>query len=470
MGSRRLYSPVVTKRVHLGTRGMVAAGLAAIACLARPACVETAVQPTPFPLHVSADGRHLDDRLGQPFLIAGDTAWSLIAQLGAEDAAHYLGDRARRGFTAVIVNLIEHKFASHAPANRSGVPPFLSPGDFSQPNPAYFDAAYRVIDEAQRRHIAVWLCPAYLGWDGGDEGFSKEIVTAGSAGLRRYGRFVGARFRDLDNIVWMLGGDYALLPAQRWLADDLAAGLVEGGARQIMTAHGGQTTAIATYGQRPWLAIETVYSYKKDLRPELLAAYYATPVRPLVLIESTYEGEHEARPEQIRRQAWTAMLSGAAGQFFGNNPVWHFDGPTLFPFTGDWRRALDGAGSRDMSRLAAFFRARAWHRLSPTVGGALLAVEGTHPSALSVATSTDGKVVAYIASDDTMRPRELTWRLSSIPTSARWVNPARDEPDRPIERVGDGDGVVRLRTPGDNGAGANDWVLVGGGHGRPERP
>ena len=158
----------------------------------------------------------------------------------------------------------------------------------------------------------------------------------------------------------MLGGDYALSPAQRWLANDLAAGLVEGGATQIMTAHGGQTSAVATFGQPPWLAMETVYSYKKDLGPELLAAYHATPVRPFVLIESTYEGEHDARPAQIRRQAWTAMLSGAAGQFFGNNPVWHFDGPTLFPFTGDWRQALASAGSRDMSRLAAFFRARSW--------------------------------------------------------------------------------------------------------------
>ena len=38
------------------------------------------------------------------------------------------------------------------------------------------------------------------------------------------------------------------------------------------------------------------------------------------------------------------MLSGAAGQFFGNNPVWHFDGPTFFPFTGDWRQALGQRG------------------------------------------------------------------------------------------------------------------------------
>ena len=291
-----------------------------------------------------------------------------------------------------------------------------------------------MIDEAQRRHIAVWLCPAYLGWDGGDEGFSKEIVTAGSGALRRYGRFVGARFRDLDNIVWMLGGDYALAPAQRWLADDLAAGLVEGGATQIMTAHGGQTTAVATYGQRPWLAVETVYSYKKDLGPELLAAYHATPVRPFVLIESTYEGEHESHPAQIRRQAWTAMLSGAAGQFFGNNPVWHFDGPTLFPFTGDWRRALDG------SRLARHVAPR---RVLP---GAPVATSVTgRPTALRLPRGgTDAPVSArrLVRTADSsptshrtrrLRPLELTWRLSSVPPRARWFNPARDEPDRPIE-------------------------------------
>ncbi len=408
--------------------------------------------------------------MAHPFLIVGDTAWSLAAQLGAEDAARYLDDRARRGFTSVIVNLIEHKFASHAPANLSDVLPFLAPGDFAHPNPVYFDAVHRVVEEAERRNIAVWLCPAYLGWDGGDEGFAKEIAAAGPRALRDYGRFVGARFRDLDNVVWMLGGDYALTPAQRWLADDLVAGLAEGGARQIMTAHGGQTTAVATYGQRPWLAVETVYSYKTDLRPELLAAYHATPVRPFVLVESTYEGEHEAHPAQVRRQAWTAMLSGAAGQFFGNNPVWHFDGPTLFPFSGDWRQALDGQGSRDISRLAAFFRARAWHCLSPVADGGIVSMDGTDAPAVIAATGPDGSLVAYIAADEAPRVRDVTWRLSALPPTARWFNPARSGPDRPVEFRREATGAVHFRTPGDNGTGATDWVLVNDGPGGADRP
>ena len=417
-------------------------------------------QAPPFPLQVSADGRHLADRSGRPFLVVGDTAWSLVAQLGEDDVSRYLGDRSRRGFTAIIVNLIEHKFATNAPADRRGVRPFRSPGDFAHPDAAYFDAAYRVIEEAGRRGIAVWLCPAYLGWKGGDEGFFKEIVQAGPVALRQYGRFVGARFRDLHNIVWMLGGDYALPPAERWVADELAAGLVDGGATQIMTAHGGQTTGVTTFGDRSWLEVETVYSYKPDPGPELLAAYRERPIRPFVLIESTYEAEHDVASAQIRRQAWTAMLSGAAGQFFGNNPIWHFDGPTLFPFRGDWQQALDSVGSRDMARLSTFLRARAWHALAPRPGMAAVSSDLTGQPAVAAAAASDGSFVLYVAADGSSRPRQLTVSLPSLRPSVSWFNPARDEPERPVVVAETGGSRVALHTPGDNGTGANDWVLT----------
>jgi len=55
--------------------------------------------------------------------------------------------------------------------------------------------------------------------------------------------------------------------------------------------------------------------------------------------------------------------------------------------------------------------------------------------------------------------------LPSLP-NARWFNPARDEPERPVDVTGAGGGRVMLRTPGDNGSGANDWVLTGTAKGR----
>jgi hypothetical protein len=67
-----------------------------------------------FPLRTAANGRFLTDQHGEPFLVVGDTAWSLIVQLGEDDIDRYLEDRQKRGFNSIIVNLIEHKFAPEA--------------------------------------------------------------------------------------------------------------------------------------------------------------------------------------------------------------------------------------------------------------------------------------------------------------------------------------------------------------------
>jgi hypothetical protein len=412
-----------------------------------------------FPLRVSTDHRHLEDSAGAPFLLVGDTAWSLVAQLSARDVDRYLDDRAGRGFNAIIVNLLEHKFSSHTPANLGGVRPFLGDRFFERPNPEYFDEAHRAIDAARQRGISVWLCPAYLGWDGGDEGFFKEIDAAGRDALRRYGQFVGERFKDLPNIVWMLGGDYAFPASRQWLGDVLAAGLREGGAKQLITAHGGQTAAVETFGDREWLAIDTVYSYLADLRGPLRAAHDRRPQRPFVLIESTYEGEHDARPDQIRFQAWAAMLAGAAGQFFGNNPIWHFDGPTLFKFEGTWQTALDSTGSRDMSRLGTFFRAQRWTELRPALDGQSAATSDEGPPPIA-ATTADGAVTIVYVPAHGNGAREVRLAGADAPVRAQWIDPAADAPAIDVKFVPAAGSARVTGTPGMNGGRATDWVLL----------
>jgi len=416
-----------------------------------------------FPLKVSADQRYLVDQNEKPFLVLGDTPWSLIAQLDEADIARYLDDRARRGFNAVIVNLIEHKFATRALAKRDGVAPFLKPGDFTQPNPAYFDYAHRAVAAANQRGTTVWLCPAYLGWGGGDEGFFKEIKAMGPAVLRGYGRFVGERFKNLPNLVWMVGGDYALPEAERWAGAELALGLRDGGAAQLITAHGGQTTAVETFGDQLWLGVDTVYRYQADLWSPLQANYLRRPVRPFVLIESTYEGEHDAKPEQIRRQAWWAMLSGACGQFFGNNPLWHFDGPGLFQTEVTWQQALNSTGSRDMARLGAFFAKWPWHRLQPDLENQLAtSARGEGTRFISAARTPDGTLALLYLPADGQSSREVTLDLSRFPgpVTAHWFNPAKDAALSPHGAVLPNRERQTLRTPGDNGTGVNDWVLV----------
>lgn len=425
------------------------------------------VSAADFPLKVSGNHRYLETAEGKPYLVVGDTAWSLIVQLSEQDAIEYLEDRKKRGFNCIIVNLIEHHYADKAPATIDGLQPFLKQGDISQPNPKYFDHAVRVIAAAGERGICVWLCPAYLGWGGGEEGWFQEIKAAGPKALREFGQFIGRRFRDSPNIIWMLGGDYALPEKERWTGHILALGIREGEAKQLMTAHGGQTTAVETFGDQDWLAIDTVYRYDQSLWPHFRKAYLQEKVRPFVLIESAYEGDDNTPPERLRRQAWWAMLSGACGQFFGCHSIWYFDSrghrySNRKP-AATWRKALELPGSRDMVRLGAFLRQHPWHQLVPDLKDQLVtAGDGTDVSKVLAAITADGKLAMLYVPSQAKFPHQLTLDLSRFakPVHGRWFNPAQDAKELPLPSPLLNAKGQTVLTPGDNGSGANDWVLI----------
>src|SRR5689334_4197477 len=84
--------------------------------------------PTPVPLCVSPDRRRLLDASGNPVLLQGDAAWSLIANTTLDGARHYIEDRRRKGFNAIMINLIEYLFAQDPPRNLAGDEPFTTPG------------------------------------------------------------------------------------------------------------------------------------------------------------------------------------------------------------------------------------------------------------------------------------------------------------------------------------------------------
>src|SRR2546421_7622393 len=124
-----------------------------------------------YPHKISANGRYLVDQNNLPFRIQGDSAQSLITNLKFEEADRYLSDRQRKGFNSVNINLLEAKFAIHAPANRNGHAPFTKPGDFSTPNEAYFAFADSIIDLAASKGMLVSLAAMFLGFNGGAEGW-----------------------------------------------------------------------------------------------------------------------------------------------------------------------------------------------------------------------------------------------------------------------------------------------------------
>ncbi|MEO8353721.1 MAG: DUF4038 domain-containing protein [Chthoniobacteraceae bacterium] len=229
-----------------------------------------------------------------------------------------------------------------------------------------------------------------------------------------------------------------------------------------MTAHPCQESSREAFGDPSWLAIDGAYSYESELFRPLRQCYQRRPIFPFVLFETIYEGEHESTPEQVRRQAWWAMLAGAGGQFLGNSPIWHFGGPGVFESKGTWQAALDSGGSRDIARLGKFFSALPWQDLVPDERNAFLTGGMGEGTATALASKTrDGQLAVVYAPSTGTQVRELTIALGALtpPASARWWNPT-DGTSRPAhDGALPGQGAHTFRTPGDNGTQTNDWVL-----------
>lgn len=166
---------------------------------ANVATATASITDTAFPISVSQNGRYLQDANGRPFLLVGDAAWSLIVGLNREDVTLYLADRRARGFNAIVVNLLEHV----SPKNAYGQAPFLTAGSFNTPNEAYFEHADWVIREATAQGFLILLVPAYLGFNGGHEGWYQDMLASGPESLRHYGDYIGRRYGKLSNILWI---------------------------------------------------------------------------------------------------------------------------------------------------------------------------------------------------------------------------------------------------------------------------
>jgi hypothetical protein len=275
---------------------------------------------------------------------------------------------------------------------------------------------------------------------------------------------VGKTFKDVPNIVWLLGGDYTPSIPDRWTVTELASGIREQDTTHLMTVHAApEDSAAAVFGGEKWLTLNTVYSYEGPLFRPLLTERARKPSRPFVLVESTYEGEHNSKPDQIRRQAYWAMLCGACGQFLGNNPIWHFDGPGLFPSQGTWQEALESPGSRDIARLGALFLDLPWSQLRPDEERpSVAAAGGSNLESVFTASTPDRKLaISYIPSNGS-GTRELTINTDQFtgPVPAHWFNPATgalaDVQGSPLPNRT----IHKTATPGDNSTGANDWVLI----------
>ena len=470
----------ITRRSLLsaGAIGCGAAGLAVLGCTtgadppqrtAFPAPTATpSVEPPLFPLSRSPDGRYLVDHVQRPFRIHGDSAQSMIVNLTIDEAVEYLDDRRAKGFNAINVNLLEHKFAVSAPGNRRGDLPFLTPGSFSTPNDSYFDFAEAMLNVAAHKGFLVSLAYIYLGYGGGDEGWWAELNAPANtqAVCYDFGRYLGDRLKGHPNLLWVVGGDYSPpsgSEGERRL-HKMVEGLRAAGAGQLQAGDWNapclSTDELAFV---PEVNVNAVYTYgpNQDGRTfvEARHAFDYSPSMPAYLKETGYEAEGwiAGDPASVRKYEYWALLGGAtAGGFYGHRDIWGFATDSWFSGfkfgRAPWQRSLDAPGAYDWQRLGQLLDSCTWYDLvpSPTQSETRLVTEGGgkpgDPDYVVAATTTDGSTTLAYMPPTGSRQREIAMNETVLRSDfmARWFDPSTGQ----YAPAGGAGSAVRSRLPG----------------------
>jgi hypothetical protein len=223
--------------------------------------------------------------------------------------------------------------------------------------------------------------------------------------------------------------------------------------------HGDRDSTTSLYWQgADWLKLDTVYTYG-DVAAAVLARHRSGPRRPFFLIESRYENEHGVGASEIRKIAYGALLSGASGQIYGNNPVWHFGGPGLYDAPAGWQQALASDGAQSIGHLAAFFERLDWWKLQPADRGFALKAKGLPTATAISALADDGSfAVAYLY--DAVSVEVDAPGLTVPDPVAEWYDPSTGAISRSVPLDKD-TGIHRLQAPSSqNASGSSDWLLL----------
>jgi hypothetical protein len=380
------------------------------------------LHPTSFPgpIRINPDGRYFVDGRGDPFFWLGDTAWPLFAEYTPLNARRYLLSRAVLGYT-VIQGVLAWGggtgFETRSPGpNANGHKPWLDDNP-ATPNEAYFQDVDALLEFAVQHGLVLGMLPTWSYYVN-DVG----ILTAENAAI--YGRWLGERFKDAPNIVWVLGGD-RIPTGFEDVTRQLAAGLHSGdGGAHLITYHPcGLRSSAQFFHTEDWLdfnMIETWTEWAK-IYPAVHSDAMLTPTKPVVLGEGAYEDGPEyplgpITPLIVRRQAWWAFM---AGGFYtnGHNQNWRME--------PNWADMLTAPGAAQMQVYKQTITSRPWWRMVPDQGLFDLGI-GSERSLNAAKRTTDStSAVIYLSSQCHVRlhlDKILTKRVR-----ATWINPQDGE-------------------------------------------
>ena len=435
----------------------------ACACLAAGAAAAA-----DYPLKKSANARFLVDQNNVPYLMIGDAPQALIVNISETEAETYFADRAAHGFNSLWINLLCATYTGGRADGSTiddvlpftGTIPLTSSYDLTTPNEAYFAHVDRILQLAADYGLQVLLDPCETG------SWLSVMLDNGVTRCRDYGRYLGNRYKNFDNIIWMSGNDFQGWrdPVNDAVVRAVALGILDNDARHLHTSELDYlvSSSLDDAAWAPILGLNATYTYYPTYA-RLLEDYNRFNHLPNFMVEANYEFESLQGPTTtapiLRKQEYWTMTSGVVGQLYGNGYVW--------PFAYGWQSHLDTPGAVQIGYLKTLFEPRAWYALVPDTAHTLVtAGYGTYSDNghvadndyLTAARTSDGTLA--IIYTPIIRTFTVDMSKMSAAATTRWYDPSSGAyvtvPGSPLPNAG-----ARGFTPPENNAdGDGGWVLV----------
>lgn len=440
-------------------------------------------------LKVSSNGRFLVTDRDEPFFWLGDTAWELFQRMNREEVDEYMATRSTQGYNVIQVTALA-EWAGLTKGNAYGRVPLKQRADGTydpaQPDAerredegSYWDHVDYVVERAAQHGLYIafvltWGDKYFKAWGDGPEIFNPDNAYA-------YGRWIGERYKDCSNLIWVVGGDRMLQQRIHFeIVHRMAMGLKEGDdGRHLITFHpqGGFSSSFHVHAE-DWLDFNMIQSghanTERDNYKHVLKDYALQPIKPTIDAEPCYEDHPRGEPEngyfddaEVRKAAYYAVLSGAFGHSYGHHCVWSvFNGEIGdtygTPFwreraeTGDyfllhWRSALERPGAVQMKHVRSLIESRPMLELRPDDGLVVSNFKGSNymPAARGVN-------YAYIYSPNGVRFEVQLGILGGESVKVSWYDPRHGTQQVEREFVNEGSAVVQPPTCGRG----QDWVLI----------
>lgn len=422
-------------------------------------------------LVVSDNHRFLQFEDGTPFFYLGDTGWELFHRLNYAESEKYLENRRQKGFTVIQAVILAECDGLNTP-NRNGDLPLID-NDPAKPNEAYFAYIDSIIRLAASKGIFIGLLPTW-----GDKvdkstwGIGPEIFNVTTATI--YGKYLGNRYKNFPNIIWINGGDRSGGKKADGSADNfpiweaLGKSIKSADPNHLMTYHPlGEWSSSDWFHNCDWLdfnMMQTGHGQRSyTIYNKLRADYELTPVKPCMDGEPRYEDHPISwRPDSlgwfnemhVRQAAYWNLFSGAHGHTYGCHPVWQMAAPGS-DFVGYarhyWYDVLDLPGAWQMLNVRRLIESRPM--LSRIPFQEIVLNPGDEHSYI-VATKGDGYLMVYTPLGNTIELNGTLLEASKYKVS--WYDPRSGKTK--TEGTADKQPVMKFNAP--SGGPGFDWVLI----------